>query len=127
MANNNFSQQMKSVLNGYSDALCRAMEEVIEEAASISAEKLKQTSPKRKKGGGAYARSWTSDVTKGRTYTKGEVHNRKHYQLTHLLENGHANRGGGRTQPYVHIAPVEAEAVTFVEQKIKEKIRERSY
>lgn len=127
MAGKNFSQQMKSLLGGYSDRLCKAVGEVIVEAAEISANKLQQTSPKRKKKGGAYAKSWTSDVEEGRTFRSATVYNKNHYQLSHLLENGHATRNGGRTNPRVHIAPVEAEAVTYVEHMIKQKIEERSY
>ena len=39
------------------------------------------------------------------------------YALSHLLEKGHANRGGGRTEASVHIAPEE--------QKAAEKLAER--
>lgn len=128
MAGTNFSQEMKSLLAGYSDRLCHAVEEVIEAEAKEAASTLQQASPKRKgKGGGKYAKSWTSDVIKGRTFTSADVHNKKYYQLSHLLENGHANRDGGRTQPYVHIAPVEETAVRNVEEKIKRMIQEGGY
>ena len=51
-----------------------------------------------------YNRGWTVKKTKrDKTAT---IHNATDYQLTHLLEKGHATRNGGRTQAFTHIAPV---------------------
>jgi hypothetical protein len=45
------------------------------------------------------------------------------YQLAHLLENGHARRGGGRNvDAIVHIKPVEEWAIKEVEARIREKV-----
>ena len=126
MAATNFSQQMKSILNGYSDSLCRAIGETIQEEAEAAVDELKATSPRRKKKGGRYARGWNVQTFNGRTYTEAEIHN-KQYQLTHLLENGHASRNGGRVDPRVHIAPVEEEAVDNVVKKIEQLIENGGY
>lgn len=47
------------------------------------------------------------------------IHNKKHYQLAHLLEKGHALRGGGRTRAFPHIA----EAAEHGESKLLENIK----
>ena len=79
-------------------------EEVLQERAKSAAKQavkdLKQESRKRS---GAYARDWASKVESGATGVEATVYNRKHYQLTHLLENPHkvknqTGRTYGRTK-----------------------------
>ena len=76
-----------------------ALEDTKKELAGTAVKQLKSTSPRRT---GRYASGWTKKK-RGKTII---VHNRS-YQLTHLLEKGHAKRGGGRVAARVHIAPVE--------------------
>lgn len=57
---------------------------------------------------GRYAKSWRSKAT-AETSTKLEVtvYSPSRYMLAHLLEHGHAKRGGGRVRAIPHIAPAE--------------------
>ena len=57
---------------------------------------------------GRYAKSWRSKTTV-ETSTKLEVtvYSPSRYMLAHLLEHGHAKRGGGRVRAIPHIAPAE--------------------
>lgn len=61
---------------------------------------------------GHYARGWAYAVTKKPSRIMPavyDVHNKTDYQLTHLLEFGHAKRGGGRVAPKPHIMRIRKE------------------
>lgn len=71
-----------------------------------------------------YNKSWKVMQTKTdkRYHRKATIHNENHYQLTHLLEKGHALAGGGRAQAFPHIAPVAERCETDLLQNIKKYI-----
>ena len=56
-----------------------------------------------------YDKGWTTRFESGRLSSQGIIYNSKAPGLPHLLEHGHALRGGGRshTDAVPHIAPVE--------------------
>ena len=104
------SLQMQELLDDYVEEVQTVTNESIDETAAEACEKLRNTSPKGATG--RYAKGWA--VKKdgdGRV-----VYNKTDYQLTHLLENGHAivNQYGtfGRVAPIKHIKPVEEWAQT---------------
>lgn len=55
---------------------------------------------------GAYAKSWAVRKTKETSSSLIlTVHSRNRYQIAHLLEHGHAKRGGGRVPAYRTLRP----------------------
>ncbi|MFQ8989189.1 MAG: hypothetical protein ACLR6T_11005, partial [Intestinibacter sp.] len=64
--------------------------------------------------------------TRKKHYYGKTIWNRTNYQLTHLLEFGHATRNGGRTQAQPHIRKVEEKYGTKFADLLENKIRRRS-
>lgn len=116
------ADEIEEMLVGYAENITQGITVAGYEAAKECRKALKQTSPKQH---GDYSKSWVISKQKGRP---GEpmryiVHNREHYRLTHLLEKGHAKRGGGRTRAIPHIAPAEEAAKEKFVQDVEEVLR----
>ena len=117
--------QMQQILDEYSVEVKRATNNSMDVVAKQAVSKLKNTSPKKT---GAYAKSWGIQRERG---TGGIntviVRNKKHYQLTHLLENGHIvrNKKGtyGRFNGIKHIAPVEEWAQSELPAEIERELK----
>ena len=73
---------------------------------------------------GAYSKSWTVKTTKETSNSlELTVCSPRKYQLAHLLEFGHAKRGGGRTKAKPHIAPAEEAALRQLESDIERSLK----
>jgi len=118
------------------DQLAAAVMEGLEEYADLAADDLKKAVKKAgnevkkdiqanaPKDTGAYAKSWAvKNVRETSSSIELVVHSRNRYQLSHLLEFGHAKRGGGRVPGKAHIAPAEEKAGRTLEQEIEKALR----
>ncbi|KJJ69489.1 HK97 gp10 family phage protein [Clostridium sp. FS41] len=92
--------------------------------AKEAVKELKQTSPEgpgSKKG--HYKDGWASKVEKENAVSIGiRIYNKKKPGLTHLLEKGHAKRGGGRVEGKPHISKVEKSAAENYEKRLKARL-----
>ena len=120
MAEIDLERAVKDILQDYSVDVSKAAEEAVQEVSKEATKKLRQTSPKRS---GKYGKGWASKVEKTATTAEATVYGKTGtYQLAHLLEHGHARRGGGRVNGNTHIKPVEDWAISEVEKRIREKV-----
>ena len=130
MKTNDLRDQVNEILSEYGDKASEALVQAVEETTTEAVQKVKTDSPvhrgpypaSRGRTPGTYKKSWRKKTEKGRLSVSSIIYSNKEYRLTHLLENGHAKRGGGRTAPIPHIRPVEEWANDEVLRKIKEKL-----
>lgn len=124
MAEVGISKQLDAILQEYGRKADEAVEKAAKKAGRETVKTLRNTSPKKT---GAYASSWTTKATRyGGRLVGVTVYNKEHYQLTHLLENGHliVNKKGeyGRTRGIKHIAPAEQEGIADFEEYAREEL-----
>lgn len=73
---------------------------------------------------GQYAKSWKVKTTEENSQKLVQtVYSPTRYMLAHLLEKGHARRGGGRVAGKPHIAPAEAAGVKQLESLIEKALK----
>lgn len=107
-------------LSRYHKTTSNEVKEVVEEVAEDVKKEIQSFAPK---DSGKYAKSWTIKKTnQSATGLSLTVHSKNKYQLTHLLEFGHAKRGGGRVVARAHISLAEEKGIKMLEEKIKEKL-----
>ena len=111
------AQEVMAGLEEYKDLAVDVLKKEIQEAGKTAKKQIEQTAPKRT---GRYAKSWAvKKVSETSSSLEVTVHSRNRYMLTHLLENGHAKRGGGRVAAIPHIAPAEEAAAEALERNIE--------
>ncbi|MCB5474279.1 HK97 gp10 family phage protein [Blautia luti] len=108
-------------LTEYADLATDEMKSAVKKAGKTVKDEIKVNAPKKT---GKYASSWRTKTT---LETANSLHltvySPKKYQLAHLLENGHAKRGGGRTAARSHIAPAEEAGIEKLESEIERALR----
>ena len=115
-------QVIQSILNEYADEVTDNIPEIAERVGKVGVQALKASSKSSFGGTGKYAAGWTSQTEHGRLSTTVTIYNGRLPGLPHLLENGHAKRGGGRVPGKAHIAPVEQKLIKEFEEKITNEL-----
>ena len=108
-------------LEDYADMTTDGMKAAVKKAADTVKKEISANAPSRT---GKYAKSWATKTTQESSHTlEITVHSRNRYQLAHLLEHGHAKRGGGRVAARPHIAAAEEHGIEELEREIERSIR----
>lgn len=111
------SKEISKILKEYTDEVTEGLEKAKLEVAKETVTHLK--SGRRPKLTGDYLAGWSQK----KVGTARVIYNKTNYQLTHLLEKGHAKRGGGRVSGYTHILPAELEAIKQYVKKVEKVIK----
>lgn len=117
--------QMASVimdgLKEYADLATDDLKAAVKKTGNEVRKQIQSTAPK---ASGKYSKSWSVKTNK-ESYNGMEVtvYSRNRYQLAHLLEFGHAKRGGGRVAARPHIAAAEQAGIESFEQAIERSLR----
>ena len=116
----NLAKTIMEGLQEYADVASEDVKTAVRKAGKSVKSEISANAPKCT---GAYAKSWTVKTQKETANSlEVVVHSKNRYQLAHLLEHGHAKRGGGRVAGKPHIAPAEEKAIKELEQEITRKL-----
>ena len=113
---------VNDILTEYGDSITENVQEAAKKVTKAGVKAVKQNAGSSFKGTGKYASGWTSKFETGRLSAQGVIYNKKLPGLPHLLEHGHAKRGGGRVEGKAHIKPVEEQIVKQFEEAITNDI-----
>lgn len=114
----NLAAEIQKILEEYKDDVERLNKETVRKVGQKGVQALRSNSGMFG-GSGKYASGWSSKVEESRMGAKATLYNAKVPGLPHLLEHGHAKRGGGRVSGRVHIAPVEEELEKAFTQELE--------
>ena len=107
-------------LTEYAELATEDMKEAVKKAGTTVRKDIEASAPR---DTGDYAKSWVVKTTKESSNTlQVTVHSRNRYQIAHLLEHGHAKRGGGRVAARPHIADTEEAGIEQLEREIERSL-----
>lgn len=116
----NLASEVMSELSEYAELADTAMKKAVRKTATSVKKEISANAPKKS---GRYKKSWTTKKTKENSHSlEMTVHSRDRYQIAHLLEHGHAKRGGGRVAAIPHIAPAEQHGEELLTNLIKKEL-----
>ena len=120
----NLANEIVAVMSEYTEEVEEAIPHIVDSTADAMVKEIRAAAPKRT---GRYAKGWTVRQLGERTRSKEGyaklVCNPKRYSIAHLVEYGHARRGGGRASGKPHIRPACDKLLPEFERKIEEAVK----
>lgn len=116
-------QMAETIMEGlteYAELATEDMKKAVKSASKTVKKEIQANAPRKS---GVYAKSWTIKTVRESTNALEQtVYSKNRYQLAHLLEHGHAKRGGGRVAGKSHIAPAEQMGIEQLENTIEKAL-----
>jgi len=102
---NQLAAAIEHELQSFSDAVSEKIGEAVETVANEVNSEIKQHVTFRQRTGKYVKTFHIKKINTGNKYNHSRIWHVQspHHRLTHLLEHGHALRGGGRTRAFPHI------------------------
>ncbi len=108
-------------LEKYADIAADDLKDAVRETAKSVGKDIQSNAPQ---GTGKYKKSWSvKNMREDSRSIDLVVHSRNRYQIAHLLEHGHAKRGGGRVSARPHIASAEKKGTEYLVKTIESKLK----
>lgn len=115
------AEEVMKDLEEYTNLVTEDMKKAVKKAGQLGKVEVKKNAPVKT---GGYEKSWHRKKRKENSNSLDYVvYSKERYQITHLLENGHAKRGGGRVRAIPHIAPAEEKVQQQLERDIRKAIK----
>lgn len=111
--------EIEHILTEYSKEVTTELQDATELVTKAGARAVSQNARAQFGGSGKYARGWRGQTERDRLSAEGVIYNATTPGLPHLLEHGHAKRGGGRVPGRSHIKPVEDKIIKDFERKVR--------
>lgn len=117
----------KTIMEGldeYRDLCAEDMKVAVAKVGESVRKDIKSKAPVDESGPhpGKYKKSWHVKKVSETAEKLDLVVYAGNYQIAHLLEHGHAKRGGGRVRAIPHIAPAEEKGAKDLEMEIKKAL-----
>lgn len=100
----------------YTQDVTKGIEQEVDETSKALTKEIRNNSPRQS---GEYAKGWKRKKTSHDGTVVYVTYNKAKPWLAHLLENGHAKRGGGRVAGKPHIRPAYDRMIPEMERRIK--------
>lgn len=114
-------KEVMNQLQTYGQLAAEDTKKCVRETGKYVKKEIKANAPKRT---GKYKKSWAArDTAETSVSLQQTVYSPSRYMLTHLLEKGHAKRGGGRVRAIPHIAPAEEKGLEKLEKDLKKALQ----
>lgn len=113
----NMAAEIMKGLNEYAGLCTDTMKDAVNTTGKEVKKDIQAGAPVRT---GKYKKSWTTKkVAENSNSITVVVYSKDRYQIAHLLEHGHAKRGGGRVNGIPHISTAEQNGTESLMAKIR--------